>query len=113
MLPISSTIEQVKSPALSVATTSEMRNHLSEYLAVLRKGGADAEPFYVGAYRRPEAVLLSIPAYEELLDRLDDVDIAAQVSKRLSDGSSPVEQSVEDLAAQVGIAPDELRSNDS
>ena len=45
---------------------SEMRRRLPEFVARFVREGADAEPVIFGRYGRPEAVLLSCAAYEEL-----------------------------------------------
>lgn len=95
----------------AVATTSEVRHRLPSYLDLFRKAGADADPIFVGAYRRPEGVLLSYQAFEAMLNRLEDLEIAAQARERLTDGSEPIEETVEDLAERLGISSDELRSN--
>jgi len=51
-----------------VVTVSDARNHLSRLLAALSKAGSSASPVLIGPHRKPQGVLLSVPAYEALLD---------------------------------------------
>lgn len=50
-----------------VVTVSDARSHLSKLLAALADAGVDAEPVLIGPHRKPQAVLLSVAAYEALL----------------------------------------------
>ena len=96
-----------------VVPTSEARKNLSGILGELRKKGANADPVVFGSHRKPEGVMLSYLAYVKLLDLLDDMAIAAEVTKRLSDGSEPIEIDPDDLARDLGIDPQELRKDES
>lgn len=49
-----------------VLATREARTQLPAMLERFRQDGADAEPFVIGARRRPEAVVLSYERYLQL-----------------------------------------------
>ncbi len=65
-----------------VLPTSEARRTLSQTAHAFIECGAAAEPVFFGAHRRPAGVMLSYERYLELLDRLDDLAVAAQVRQR-------------------------------
>ena len=50
-----------------VVTVRDARANLSRILSTIHEAGAQAEPVFIGAHRRAEAVLLSMEAYRELL----------------------------------------------
>jgi PHD/YefM family antitoxin component YafN of YafNO toxin-antitoxin module len=52
-----------------VVTVSTARSKLSQILAELTEAGPAANPVLIGAHRKPQGVLLSIEAYEELKGR--------------------------------------------
>ncbi|WP_328917082.1 MULTISPECIES: type II toxin-antitoxin system Phd/YefM family antitoxin [unclassified Streptomyces] len=52
-----------------IVTVSDARAGLSRILAELSDAGRDADPVVIGAHRKPQGVLLSIEAYEELTGR--------------------------------------------
>lgn len=52
-----------------VVTVSTARSKLSQILAELTEAGPTANPVLIGAHRKPQGVLLSIEAYEELSGR--------------------------------------------
>lgn len=68
-----------------VLPVSEARKEFSSIL----KSFSDedqTEPVYIGAHRKAEAVLISISAWEEVLDRLDEIEIEKIIRER-RDGS--------------------------
>jgi antitoxin StbD len=77
----------VRSRPHDVLPTSEARRTLSQTARAFVEGGVNAEPVFFGAHRRPSGVMLSYARYLELLDRLDDLAIAARVSQRDQDDS--------------------------
>ncbi|MFE7271741.1 type II toxin-antitoxin system Phd/YefM family antitoxin [Streptomyces sp. NPDC057623] len=52
-----------------VVTVSDARARLSRILTALSEAGAHADPVLIGAHRRPQAVLLSVEAFEALSGR--------------------------------------------
>lgn len=76
-----------------VVTVSDARSHLSRLLAALTEAGPDAEPILIGPHRKPQAVLLSVAAYEALM--------------RLQDRSAAVASASGSLAAEGLSAPPE------
>jgi antitoxin StbD len=68
--------------AAEVLPTREARRCLPQFLKESREHGAAAEPVVFWAHRKPEAVVLSYQAYEELLDAVDDLVIAQEVAAR-------------------------------
>jgi PHD/YefM family antitoxin component YafN of YafNO toxin-antitoxin module len=52
-----------------VVTVSDARQGLSKILADLSAAGPEAEPVMIGAHRKPQGVLLSVEAFEELVGR--------------------------------------------
>ncbi|GAB2893387.1 antitoxin VbhA family protein [Streptomyces mayteni] len=52
-----------------VVTVGDARKGLSHILAELTAAGPDAEPVLIGAHRKPQGVLLSVEAFEALVDR--------------------------------------------
>jgi PHD/YefM family antitoxin component YafN of YafNO toxin-antitoxin module len=65
-----------------VLPTREARKRLSGFLRESRERGVDADPVFFGAHRKPEAVVLSYAAYQDLVDALDDVLISREVAAR-------------------------------
>lgn len=68
-----------------VHTTTETRERLTGHVKRFRQEGASAEPVVFGSHRRPEAVVLPFPAFEELMARLEDLEIADTVRVRLKE----------------------------
>jgi hypothetical protein len=94
----------VRSRDLHVLPTSEARQALTRFLKVFREEGAEAEPIFFGAHRRPEGVVLAYEAYDALLDALDDALIAQQVKER--DASDTGERmSLDELIRSQGLDP--------
>jgi PHD/YefM family antitoxin component YafN of YafNO toxin-antitoxin module len=93
--------------ASKILPTREARESLTRCLKIFRAEGAEAEPVFFGAHRKPEAVVLSYQAYEELMDALDDVLIADQVAKRdKTDSGERIE--LADLIRSQGFDPAEF-----
>jgi PHD/YefM family antitoxin component YafN of YafNO toxin-antitoxin module len=86
-----------------VLPTSEARQSLTQFLKVFREEGAEAEPIFFGAQRKPEAVVLSYEAYDALLDALDDGLIAREVQARDA-ADSGERMSLDELIRSQGLA---------
>ena len=84
-----------------ILSSVEVRSNLSFIVAGFRRD-ATARPVTFGSHRRPEAVLVSYSQYEQLLNRLEDAEIAATVRERLATGE-PETIELEELFAQVGL----------
>jgi PHD/YefM family antitoxin component YafN of YafNO toxin-antitoxin module len=87
-----------------VLPTSEARQSLTQFLKVFREEGAEAEPIFFGAQRKPEAVVLSYEAYDALLDALDDGLIAREVQARDA-ADSGERMSLDELIRSQGLDP--------
>lgn len=68
-----------------VIPTSEARLQISATIRRFRNEGEAADPVIFGSHRRPEAVMLPYQVYEQLLARLEDLEIALQVQRRVAD----------------------------
>lgn len=90
--------------APEVLPTREARRRLSGFLKESRERGADADPVFFGAHRKPEAVVLSYAAYQDLVDALDDVLISREVATRdAADDGERLE--LADLIRRQGLEP--------
>lgn len=72
----------VRDRPIEVLPTGEARKGLSQTSRDFSERGAEAEPVFFGAHRKPTGVMLSFERYIQLLDRLDDLAIALEVRKR-------------------------------
>jgi PHD/YefM family antitoxin component YafN of YafNO toxin-antitoxin module len=83
------TTAELKGPKSSrhaeVIPVTEARKEISTILKGFTEG-TDIEPVYIGAHRKAEAVLISISAWEEVLNRLDEIEIEKIIRER-RDGS--------------------------
>lgn len=52
-----------------VVTVGDARKGLSQILAELSAAGPEAEPVLIGAHRKPQGVLLSVEAFEALVEK--------------------------------------------
>ena len=55
-----------QSEVVEVVTVRDARKNISRILSDLQEAGSEAEPVFIGAHRKPEGVLLSVEAYQEL-----------------------------------------------
>ena len=65
-----------------VATTSDTRANLTKILARFREEGKKAKPIIFGSHRKVEAVLVPAKVWENLIDDLEDWQLAITVLKR-------------------------------
>lgn len=84
-----------------VLTSAQARNSLGPILADFR-ADASARPVIFGAHRRPEAVVIPFVQYEQMLNRLEDAEIAVTVRKRLAAGEAEAIE-LDELFARVGL----------
>jgi hypothetical protein len=63
----------------------EAARSLPETSRRFEERGADAEPVFFGSPTAPSGVMLSYQRYVNLLDRIDDLAIALEVSQRDAD----------------------------
>lgn len=83
-----------------VMPSSELRAKLPSVLRTFRAQHASATPVVVGAHRKPEAAIIPIELFEEILPLLEDLEIARQTRERMSAGPA---EPIDDLAAQYGV----------
>jgi len=84
-----------------VLPVREARASLSRLLARFREQGLDAEPVFLGAHRKADAVLLAIALFEELAPVIDDVLGSQEVRRRIAaDTGKRITQ--EELVAGLG-----------
>jgi hypothetical protein len=91
-----------------VMGTAEARRKLPSILDRFRSEGANAEPVFIGAYHRAEAVVLSVELAEKLAPLLEDLLIAEQLRGRLAGAPASVAGDV--LAARLGVARAEIEA---
>lgn len=68
-----------------VESTSEARTALPSHLKTFAEQGEDAAPVIIGRQRKAEAVLISIDAYERLLE-VEEMFVIEQARRRLAEG---------------------------
>ena len=93
------------SSLLTVLPSGDARTALPAALRRFRTEGASSEPVVFGAHRKPEAVVIPFELYEQLLPVIEDLQIAQLVRDRSAGESVPLA----DIAATVGLDPDDYR----
>lgn len=88
-----------------VMPTSEVRKELPAVLRRFRSQHAAAEPVVIGVQRKPEAAIIPIELFEEILPLIEDLEIVRLTRERLLEGPST---ELDDLAAQHGVDFDSL-----
>ena len=83
---------------------NEARRALSEMSRCFAEHGAEAEPVFFGAHRRPAGVVLSYQRYLRMMDQLDDHMLAAEIRKRDRDDTGERIDLV-DLIREQGFDP--------
>ena len=79
----------------AVETTSKTRAELTKILEEFRSKGKQAEPIKFGTHRKPEAVLVPIWLWNDLLERLDSLEMRAVAGERLSNAQDARELTYE------------------
>lgn len=98
-----------KTTPADILSTRDARAQLPSLLKDFRERQMSAEPVIVGAYRRPEAVLLPYDSYRALLEYLDDIAISKEAEKREQEAKAKRLTETEFLRA-VEAGPDDLKS---
>ena len=82
--------------------TNEAKAQLSKIAS--RFDAGEREPVFFGPHRRAVGVIMSLDAYTEMMDRLDDFAIANEVLARFAtDNGERI--SFEDMCAAAGVDP--------
>jgi antitoxin StbD len=74
------------------ASISELKKNPSRLLVA--SGG---EPIAILNHNKPAAYLISASVYEEMMDRLEDMDLVKLVKERQAEKSASIEVSLDDL----------------
>lgn len=85
---------------MTVLPSSEVRKSFPAVLRRFRDGGADAEPVVFGSHRKPEAVIIPFALYDAIYPLLEDIEVAALIRERTSQGSP---EPLDDVAAELGV----------
>jgi PHD/YefM family antitoxin component YafN of YafNO toxin-antitoxin module len=98
---------QVPEHTPTVLGTKEAREQLPALLRGLARSGKRARALFIGRRRKPEAVVLSVAAYEGLLEELDNLAALAVARERIETRrSEPVD--IDEVAGELGLTlPDE------
>ncbi len=90
-----------------VLPMKEARKSLPQTSRCFREKGAEAEPVFFGAHRKPAGVMLSYERYVKMLDLLDDLAAALQIRQR--DRADAGERlTLEELIREQGFDPAEF-----
>lgn len=89
--------------APAVQTIRELREGISKLLTTILKDPRRAAPVFFGQHRKPQAVVLSYEVYQNLLDALEDAQLALQVKPILDAGGT---ESYEDIMSMVDLGPE-------
>jgi len=82
----------------------------------LSKGGAakvldevkKTGPKVIIKNNKPEGIIMSVDAYEELLDRLDDYELHLQAARRMNQTGQNADKKTEEMK-RFGISPEDLK----
>ena len=86
----------------------EAREALSKVLATFRREGRDARPVFFGSRRQPEAVIIPVELFEELLPLMEDVLIAREVQARRAGHDGTTWLDFDTLVKEAGFHPAEF-----
>lgn len=89
-----------------VLGTAEARKELPAILERFRHEGAEAEPVFIGSYRRAEAVVLSAALAERLSVVLEDLILADRLRERLAASGEPIGGDI--VEARLGLDRGEI-----
>jgi antitoxin StbD len=91
-----------------VLGTAETRRDLPSILSRCRAQGVNAAPVFVGANRKPEAVILPVELVERLAPYLEDLLVAERIRARLNanDATVPAAQ----VAHELGLRSEDIES---
>src|ERR1700675_2407034 len=99
----------VRDRPIEVLPMSQARKSLPQTSREFTERGADAEPVFFGAHRKPAGVMLSYERYIRLLDQLDDLTIALEIRKR-DRGDDGTRLSLDELLGNLGLERDQLEA---
>jgi antitoxin StbD len=95
----------MRSTPTEVLPTSEARALLTSITAQFREHGAACGPVLFGSHRVPEAALVPYELVELLDPIIEDLVIAARVRQRRT-ADDGLRYSIDEVAAELGIAVD-------
>jgi hypothetical protein len=99
----------VRERPIEVLPTSEARRTLPQTSRNFAERGAEAEPVFFGAHRKPSGVMLSFERYIDLLDRLDDLTVALEVRARDRDDDG-TRVTLDEVLADLGFDRGDLEA---
>ena len=103
----------VRDRPIEVLPTSVARKALSKTSQEFSKRGAEAEPVFFGAHRKPTGVMLSYERYLWLLDRVDDLAIALEIRQRDASDTGSASPSTTSSKTTASIAHRSKRRSSS
>jgi prevent-host-death family protein len=101
----------VYTAGVQLPTILSVREFRAELAATLRRVQEGSGPVFVGAHRRPEAVLMSVEQYQELVDAAERRD--AVVEALASVRAEGLEPSEEGLALLEAIAEGRISTEEA
>lgn len=88
----------------AVETVTEARKGLPTHLAAFREMGAQADVALIGSHRKPEAALIPIALFEQLLPMIEELQLEAEVAHRIATHES---HPLAELVAELGMELDD------
>lgn len=88
----------------AVETVTEARKGLPAHLATFREKGSQAGVTLIGSHRKPEAALIPIALFEQLMPMIDELQLEAEVAQRIATQAS---RPLSELAAELGMEFDD------
>lgn len=93
-------------PNLHVDSVREAKEGISEFLHDARELGAETPPKFFGAHRRPEGVFLSYEGFLDLVDKVENQEIAVLAAARnATRGTKSIE--LDEAMEMLGFDPNE------
>ncbi|WP_024366961.1 type II toxin-antitoxin system Phd/YefM family antitoxin [Arthrobacter sp. TB 26] len=87
----------------AIETVTQARSGLTGHLKAFRREGVLAEPALIGGHRKPEAALIPIEMYEQLLPQIDEIRMRAEAAHRIATQTS---MPLADLVSELGLGPE-------
>lgn len=93
-------------PNLHVDSVREAKEGISEFLHDARELGAETPPKFFGAHRRPEGVFLSYEGFLDLVNKVENQEIAVLAASRSATrGKKSIE--LDEAMEMLGFDPNE------
>lgn len=94
---------------MEVLPTGQARRSLHTLTREFEEHGVDADPVFFGAFRKPAGVMLAYDRYIQMLDQLDELEIALQIRRRdaVDDGTR---LTLDEVLAEHGFDRAELEA---